>query len=105
MRLLERAGRVLGFSPAGRPVRVWVNGMPGGDEVEVRPGTITELVPDGAVVYLAEPVDDVRWVLAMPRDPGWGLDALWFSFIAVDAFSLEERRRLGHWFIRLGRGS
>ena len=28
--LLERVGKAIGFSPEGRPVRVWVRGMPGG---------------------------------------------------------------------------
>jgi hypothetical protein len=97
--VLERIGRLLRFSPVGRPVRVWVEGMPGADETEVVPGTITELRDGGAVVYVREP--EPRWILAVPRDRGWGLDALWFSFIAVDAFSLEGGERLGEWHIRL----
>ena len=76
--------------------------MPGGDETEVVPGTITEVREDGAVLYLREPDREERWVLAVPQEPGWGLQALWFSFIAVDAFELEGRRSLGRWFIRLG---
>jgi hypothetical protein len=99
LRLLERFGNALGFSPEGRSVRVWVKGMPGGDETEVVAGTITEVRDDGAVVFLRE---DQRWVLAVPQEPGWGLQALWFSFIAVDAFELEGGNRLGRWFIRLG---
>ena len=99
LRLLERVGSALGFSPEGRAVRVWVKGMPGGDETEVVAGTITEVREDGAVVFLRE---DQRWVLAVPQEPGWGLQALWFSFIAVDVFDLEEGNRLGRWFIRLG---
>jgi hypothetical protein len=99
LRLLERVGGALGFSPEGRSVRVWVKGMPGGDETEVVAGTITEVRDDGAVLYLRE---DQRWVLAVPQEPGWGLQALWFSFIAVDAFELEGGNRLGRWFIRLG---
>ncbi|MGH2744137.1 MAG: hypothetical protein ACRDLY_07815 [Thermoleophilaceae bacterium] len=102
LRLLERVGGVLGFSPEGRSVRVWVRGMPGGDETEVVPGTITEVRKDGAVLYLREPVDEQRWILAVPHEPGWGLQALWFSFIAVDAFDLADRQPLGRWFIRLG---
>ena len=99
LRLLERVGSALGFSPEGRAVRVWVKGMPGGDETEVVAGTITEVREDGAVVFLR---DDQRWVLAVPQEAGWGLGALWFSFIAVDAFELEGGNRLGRWFIRLG---
>jgi hypothetical protein len=83
-------------------VRVWIQGMPGGDETEVVAGTITEVRDDGAVLYLREPERGERWVLAVPQEPGWGLQALWFSFIAVDAFELEDRRSLGRWFIRLG---
>jgi hypothetical protein len=83
------------FSPQGRPVRVWIEGMPGADETRVVPGTITELRDGGAVVQL-------RLILAVPRDSGWGLHAMWFSFIAVDAFELENGERLGEWHIRLG---
>jgi hypothetical protein len=102
LRVLERIGRLVGFSPVGRPVRVWVEGMPGADETEVVPGTITEVRDGGAVVYLREPEREPRWILAVPREAGWGLHALWFSFIAVDAFELENGERLGEWHIRLG---
>ena len=30
-----------------------------------------------------------RWILAVPHEAGWGLQALWFSFIAVDVFELD----------------
>ena len=99
LRLVERFGSALGFSPEGRPVRVWVQGMPGGDETEVVAGTITEVSEEGAVIYLREPS---RWVFAVPHEPGWGLQALWFSFIAVEAFRLQDREHLGCWYIRLG---
>ena len=102
LRVLERVGSVLGFSPEGRAVRVWVRGMPGGDETEVVPGTITELRDDGAVLYLRSEDQSDRWLLAVPHEPGWGFHALWFSFISVDVFELEGRERLGRWFIRLG---
>lgn len=75
--------------------------MPGGDETEVVPATITEVREDGAVLFLREPNSERRWILAVPREPGWGLQALWFSFIAVEAFELEGGERLGLWFIRL----
>jgi hypothetical protein len=101
LRVLERLGSKLGFSPEGRAVRVWVRGMPGGDETEVVSGTITEIRDDGAVIQLRTPGTERR-ILAVPQEPGWGLQALWFSFIAVDAFELEGRERLGRWFIRLG---
>ena len=83
-------------------MRVWVRGMPGGDETEVVPGTITEVRDEGAVLYLREPDREERWVLAVPHEPGWGFLALWFSFIWVDVLELEGRVRLGRWFIRLG---
>lgn len=102
LHLLERVGSALGFSPEGRSVRVWVRGMPGADETEVVAGTITEVRGEGAVLYLREPGREQRWVLAVPQERGWGLQALWFSFIAVDVFELEGRRPLGRWFIRLG---
>jgi hypothetical protein len=102
LRVLERVGSALGFSPEGRAVRVWVRGMPGGDETEVVPGTITELRDDGAVLYLRSEDQSERWLLAVPHEPGWGFQALWFSFISVDVFELEGREQLGRWFIRLG---
>ena len=102
LRLLERLGSALGFSPEGRAVRVWVRGMPGGDETEVVGGTITEIREDGAVLYLRDAERADRWVLAVPRESGWGLQALWFSFIAVDVFELDDREPVGRWFIRLG---
>ena len=102
LHVLERIGRLLHFSPEGRPVRVWVQGMPGGDETEVVHGTITELRDGAAVIFLRESGRPPRWVLAVPRDTGWGLDALWFSYIAVDAFELENGAGLGEWHIRLG---
>jgi hypothetical protein len=102
LHLLERIGRLLRFSPQGRPVRVWIEGMPGADETRVVPGTITELRDGGAVVQLREPDREPRLILAVPRDSGWGLHAMWFSFIAVDAFELENGERLGEWHIRLG---
>jgi hypothetical protein len=93
---------MLRFSPEGRAVRVWVHGMPGADETVVVSGTITELRDEAAVLYLREPRRKERWVLAVPDEPGWGLQALWFSFIAVEVFELEGGERLGRWFIRLG---
>lgn len=102
LRLLERVGSALRFSPEGRQVRVWVRGMPGGDETEVVPGTITEVRDEGAVLRLGEPDGEQRWILAVPHEPGFGLQALWFSFIAVDVFELDGREPLGRWFIRLG---
>jgi hypothetical protein len=102
LRLLERLGDMLGFSAEGRTVRVWVEGMPGGDETEVVEGTIVEVRDDGAVLHLSHADYEDRRLLAVPHEPGWGLKALWFSFIAVDVFELEGRERLGRWFIRLG---
>ena len=107
LRLLERLGNALGFNPEGREVRVWVRGHPGADETEVVPGTITEVRDEGAVLYLREPGHGERWLLAVPEEPGWGLQALWFSFIAVEVFELSEsepdrgHERVGRWFIRL----
>jgi hypothetical protein len=101
LHLLELIGRLLRFSPEGRTVRIWVQGMPGADETEVISGTVTELREGAAVVFLREPGREPRWVLAVPRDAGWGLDALWFSYIAVDAFELDNGAGLGEWHIRL----
>lgn len=76
--------------------------MPGGDETEVVPATITEVHGEEAVLHLRDPDGPQRWVIAVPQEPGWGLQALWFSFIAVEAFERDGRERLGQWFIRLG---
>jgi len=97
LRVLERVGRAIRFSPEGREVRVWVRGMPGGDETEVVAGTITSVRGDGAVLALAE-----RQLWVVPHEPGWGFHALWFSFIAVDVFEAEGGEPVGRWFIRLG---
>lgn len=98
LRVVERIGRAFRFSPEGRNVRVWISGLPGEDDSEIVPGTIVELRGDEAVVRL----DDGREALVVPRERGWGLRALWFSFIAVDAFELPGREPLGRWFVRLG---
>lgn len=51
---------------------------------------------------------EVTYAHATPRERGFGLDALWFSFIAVDAAALHgpapepDARPLGRWAIRLG---
>jgi hypothetical protein len=106
LQLVERLGRALGFSPEGRDVRVWVHGAPGGDETEVISGTIAELRPDGALIALNEPARaggrELRCVLAVPEERGWGLGALWFSFIAVDVFEpAGGAEPLARWFVRL----
>jgi hypothetical protein len=72
--------------------------MPGADETEVVGGSIAEVRDEGAVISLRE---EPRSVLAVPEEPGWGLQALWFSFIAVEVFDLDGGERLGRWYIRL----
>lgn len=106
LRLLERVGGALGFSPEGRPVRVWTEGRPGEEESRIQEGVVVEVVDDGALVELDEPVGELRRVLLVPREEGWGLRALWFSFIAVDAFPAHrEGDPIGRWWMRLGRRS
>jgi hypothetical protein len=101
LRLLERVGSAIGFSPEGRVVRVWVRGMPGADETEVVPGTIAEVRDGGAVLELQDSAAPRRlWVV--PHEDGWGLQALWFSFISVDVFEEPGEERIAVWFIRLG---
>lgn len=76
--------------------------MPGADETEVVGGSIAEVRDEGAVISLREePRSSPRSVLAVPEEPGWGLQALWFSFIAVEVFDLDGGERLGRWYIRL----
>jgi hypothetical protein len=108
LRLVERLGHALGFSPEGRPVRVWTEGRPGEEESRIQEGTVIEVAGGTALVELDEPVTadgrELRRVLLVPREPGWGLRALWFSFIAVDAFPAHrESEPVGHWWMRLGR--
>lgn len=106
LRLVERVGGALGFSPEGRAVRVWTEGRPGEEESRIQEGVVIEVVDEGALVELDEPVDGVRRVLLVPREKGWGLRALWFSFIAVDAFPAHrEGEPVGEWWMRLGRRS
>jgi hypothetical protein len=107
-RLIGRAGRAAGFSPEGRPVRVWTHSRPGEEDAVVVLGTVAELTREGAVVALSEPVElegeEVRQVIAVPAERSWGLHALWFSFVAVEASSLDGRP-IGRWWLRLGRGA
>jgi hypothetical protein len=109
LRLVERVGRLARFSPEGRPVRVWIEGAPGGDDTDVVEGVLAEARPDGALVELHEPARvggrELRRFLAVPRERGWGLEALWFSFIAVDVHEPGDGggEPLARWFLRLGR--
>jgi len=111
MRLLERLGRGLRFSPSGRRVRVWVEGWPGEEDSRVLEATVTGVSGRAAVLELDPPAllgdREVRFAQVTPRERGFGLDALWFSFIAVDAVALagpepaEEVAPLGRWALRL----
>jgi hypothetical protein len=110
MRLLERLGRGLRFSPRGRRVRLWVEGWPGEEESRVLEATVIEVAGRSAVLELDPPAlldgREVRFARATPRERGFGLDALWFSFIAVDAAALAgpkatEGEPLGRWAMRL----
>jgi hypothetical protein len=111
LRLLERLGRVLGFSPEGRRVRVWVEGWPGEEDSKVVEATVIGLSGGAAVLELDPPAllgaREVRFARAAPREDGFGLDALWFSFIAVDAAALAgpeatgDGEPLGRWALRL----
>jgi hypothetical protein len=108
LRLAERIGRVLRFSPAGHAVRLWIRSRPGEEDALVVTGTVVALIERGALVELDEParVDgrELTRVLAVPREPGWGLEALWLAFIPVDAYSPDGAEPVGHWWMRLGRG-
>ena len=69
---------------------------------------MVEVARGGALVQLEQPVGvggrELRSFLLVPRERGWGLSALWFAFIAVDAFPAhgEAEEPLGHWWMRLG---
>src|SRR4051794_35370052 len=112
VRLLERLGRMLRFRPAGRRVRVWVEGWPGEEESKVELATVAGVFDGVGVLEFEPPLvvdsDEVRFARVAPRERGFGLDALWFSFIAVDAAALDgpdpdgQARPLGRWAIRLG---
>jgi hypothetical protein len=112
VRLLERLGRRLRFTPVGRNVRVWVEGWPGEEDSRVLAATVAGVF-DGVAVLEFEPAarvgeTEVRFARVAPREHGFGLDALWFSFIAVDAAALDgpdpagNAQPLGRWAIRLG---
>jgi hypothetical protein len=104
LRLVERAGRLAGFSPEGRALRVWTQSRPGEEDATVVAGTLAEITERGGVLALGEPVAfgarEARQVLAVPAEPGWGFHALWFGFIAVDAATLEGEP-IGRWWLRL----
>jgi hypothetical protein len=111
LRLLERLGRGLRFSARGRQVRVWVEGWPGEEDSRVLEATVIDVSAGAAVLELDSPAllggREVRFARATPRERGFGLDALWFSFIAVDAVALTgsdgavEGEPLGRWAMRL----
>jgi hypothetical protein len=115
LRILERLGRRLRFSPEGRRVRVWVEGWPGEEDSRVVEATVLRISEGAAVLELDPPArlgsTEVRFARAAPRERGFGLDALWFSFIAVDASALEDPdspgqgEALGRWAMRLGGAS
>jgi hypothetical protein len=66
LRLLERVGGALGFSPEGRAVRIWTEGRPGEEESRVQEGVVIEVVDGGALVELDALAGGVRgeWPLA-----------------------------------------
>jgi hypothetical protein len=96
-RVIERLGRGLRFSPEGRDVRVWVEGWPGEEDSKVLDARIVEVGDDGALLE----IDTGGRARVVPREPGFGFDALWFSFIAVDASDPDSGESLGRWAIRL----
>jgi hypothetical protein len=105
LRVLERVGRALRFSPEGRDVRVWVRGMPGADETEVVTGVLSDVTDSRALLTVRPPDGGERRLWVTPHEPGWGFHALWFSFIAVDVHELDPApgtEPVARWFIRLG---
>jgi hypothetical protein len=97
-RVLDWVGRRMRFSPEGRRVRVWVEGWPGEEDSKILEATVTDRSRASAVLEF----DDGRRATVAPRERGFGLDALWFSFIAVDAADADTGEPLGRWAIRLG---
>jgi hypothetical protein len=97
-RLLDWLGRRLRFSPEGRQVRVWVEGWPGEEDSKVLRATVAARSGGSALLEF----DDGRQANVVPRERGFGLDSLWFSFIAVDASDADTGEPLGRWAIRLG---
>jgi hypothetical protein len=110
-RLIDWLGRRLRFSPEGKRVRVWVEGWPGEEDSRVLEATVLRVSRGAAVLELDPPARlgtrEVRFARAAPRERGFGLDALWFSFIAVDAEALTQPdpkshgEALGRWALRL----
>jgi hypothetical protein len=103
LRVLDWVGRRLRFSPEGRRVRVWVEGWPGEEDSKVLQATVSERSGPSALLEFDEPGPrGVREARVVPRERGFGLDSLWFSFIAVDASDADTGEPLGRWAIRLG---
>ena len=98
LRVLDWVGRRLRFSPEGRRVRVWVEGWPGEEGSKILEAVVAARSEGSAVLEL----EDGRRATVVPRERGFGLDALWFSFIAVDATDADTGEPLGRWAIRLG---
>ena len=92
-------------------MRVWVEGWPGEEDSRVVEATVLRVSHGAAVLELDPPAHvgdrEVRFARAAPRERGFGLDALWFSFTAVDAAALVapdaggEGEPLGRWAVRL----
>jgi hypothetical protein len=105
-RVLEWLGRRLRFSPEGRRVRVWLEGWPGEEDSRVVEATVLGRSGPSAVLELDAPAlvagRELQFARVTPRERGFGLDALWFSFIAVDASDPDTGDPLGRWAIRLG---
>ena len=108
LRLIERLGRAFRFSPQGRRVRVWVHSRPGEEDARIALGRIESIDAGAALVTFDEPVvtdaGRVERVRAVPAEPGYGLEALWFSFISFDAYPPGEAagEPLARWWMRLG---
>lgn len=77
---------------------MWVEGWPGEEDSKILEATVAERSGSSAVLEF----EDGARARVVPRERGFGLDALWFSFIAVDAVDTETGEQLGRWAIRLG---
>lgn len=108
LRLIERIGRAIRFSPEGRRVRVWVHSRPGEEDARIALARVEAVAGGRAVLVFDHPVDaggrQLERVLAVPVEAGYGLEALWFSFISFDAHPVsdETREPLARWWMRLG---
>jgi hypothetical protein len=102
LRVLERVGRAIGFSPEGRSIRVWVRGMPGADETEVLEGPSRRFARATRCCSCARRVGPSGGCGSCRTSRAGGSVLGGSASFSVDVFELEADKVVRRWFLRLG---